>query len=118
MSSSPLAVTSPTDDVDYDPYVVDDAGTTVGAVHWLRKTDDPSVQVGLWQVEPGEFDKGEYVFPSNETIMVLEGEVTIELEDGRSFHMKTGDIGSFEQGTRSTWTITAPFRKFFVENYA
>jgi len=55
-----------------------------------------------------------YSFPGDETFHVLEGEVTIELEGGESVTLGPGDIASFTKGQSSTWTITKPFKKFFV----
>ncbi len=89
-----------------------------GAMCWLRQSDNPSVHAGIWRVLDGEWDSddNEYEFPSDETFIVLEGRVVIQLENGTRYDLGPGDAASFAQGTRSTWDLTTPFRKFFVEN--
>lgn len=96
---------------DYEPFMVE--GEQVGTVHWLRTESggEGVLYTGLWQCEPREIP---YVFPGDETFHVLEGSVRIELEDGGSVDLKQGDIASFTKGQKSTWTITSPFKKFFV----
>ena len=54
-------------------------------------------------------------WPGDETIIVLEGEVRIELVDtGEVVELKEGDIASFPKGARSVWTVKSPFKEFFV----
>jgi uncharacterized cupin superfamily protein len=92
----------------YEPFMVGDAA--VGEVSWLRVSDDGYV-AGLWRSEPTTFP---YEFAACESLYVLEGAVTISLEDGSSQELKPGDAASFPAGTKSTWEITKPFVKFFA----
>jgi uncharacterized cupin superfamily protein len=89
-----------------------------GSMCWLRRSDAPPVDAGIWRVLDGEWDAedNEYEFGSDETFIVLEGSAAIELADGTRYHLGAGDTASFAQGTRSTWEVTTPFRKFFVAN--
>jgi uncharacterized cupin superfamily protein len=89
-----------------------------GSICWLRRSDAPSIHAGIWRVLDGEWDdeNNEYEFGSDESLIVLEGSVIIELADGTRYHLGVGDAAGFTQGTRSTWQVTTPFRKFFVEN--
>jgi uncharacterized cupin superfamily protein len=96
---------------EYEPFVHE--GETLGEVHWLRVESggDGVLYAGLWTHGPGEIP---YVFPGDETLHVLEGEVSIDVEGGESVTLKPGDIASFTKGQSSTWHITQPFKKFFV----
>jgi uncharacterized cupin superfamily protein len=96
---------------EYEPFVHE--GEQMGEVHWLRvgSGGDGVLYTGLWTHEPGELP---YVFPGDETFHVLEGEVTIQVEDGDSVTLRPGDIASFTKGQVSTWRIAKPFKKFFV----
>ncbi len=95
----------------YEPFLVD--GKKFGEVHWLRTTSggDGQLFAGLWKHGEGTF---EYVFPGDETFHVLEGNVRIAIHGGTAVDLKPGDVVSFTKGQSSTWTITAPMKKFFV----
>lgn len=88
-------------------------GQPFGEVHWLRTESggDGVLFTGLWKHGPATLP---YVFPGDETFQVLEGEVHIDVEGGDSVDLKPGDIASFAKGQTATWTITSPFKKFFV----
>ncbi len=88
-------------------------GQPFGKVHWLRTESggEGVLFAGLWKHDPATLP---YVFPGDETFEVLEGEVHIEVEGGDSVDLKPGDIASFAKGQSATWTIKAPFKKFFV----
>jgi uncharacterized cupin superfamily protein len=96
---------------EYEPFMHE--GQQLGEVHWLRTESggDGVLFTGLWTHAPGEIP---YVFPGDETMHVLEGEVTIDVEDGETVTLRPGDIASFAKGQSSQWTITQPFKKFFV----
>jgi hypothetical protein len=95
----------------YEPFMVE--GEHIGDVHWLRTESggDGQLFTGVWRCEPRTIP---YVFPGDETFHVLEGEVRIDLEDGGSVDLRPGDIASFAKGQHATWTISKPFKKFFV----
>jgi uncharacterized cupin superfamily protein len=100
----------------YEPFLVADEPT--GLVHWLRRPGADGFSAGIYRVEPGSYPDGTpvpYEFYVNETIHVIEGEVRIDMDDGSSMVLREGDIASFKQGSKSVWTFSAPFRKFFVE---
>lgn len=88
-------------------------GKKLGEVHWLRQggSGEAMLLAGLWKCEPLTF---EWNFPGDETFQVLEGELTISFESGEEVKLKAGDLASFPKGAKSTWTISSPFKKFFV----
>jgi uncharacterized cupin superfamily protein len=96
---------------DYEPYMVGEE--QFGNVHWLRTESggEGQLHTGLWACEPGTFH---YTFPGDETFHVLEGEIRIEVEGGGVVDLRAGDIVSFPKGQKSTWTIKAPHKNFFV----
>jgi uncharacterized cupin superfamily protein len=96
---------------DYEPF--EQESLALGDVHWLRigSAGDGVLYSGLWRHGPADF---QYVFPGDETIHVLEGEVAIDVEGCESLVLRPGDIASFAKGQSSTWHITQPFKKFFV----
>jgi uncharacterized protein len=95
----------------YEPFEWE--GKPFGQVHWLRVGTEAEgvLYTGLWTHEPADVP---YVFPGDETMHVLEGEATIELDSGESVQLRPGVIASFPKGQSSTWHITQPFKKFFV----
>lgn len=106
--------TTPTSDIatqEYEDFIHE--GQPFGKVHWLRTESggEGMLYAGLWTHEPATLP---YVFPGDETMHVLEGAATIELEGGETVDLRPGTVASFAKGSVSTWTITQPFKKFFV----
>lgn len=97
---------------EWEPFVV--GGEAIGEVHWIRTegAEGATLNVGLWRSDPRSFP---YPFNADETIHVLEGELVIDLvESGEKVVLQPGDVASFTKGTKSTWTVTSPFKKLFV----
>ena len=82
-----------------------------GLTHTLR--EDASVQAGVWKA-PDDVEAAPFEFPHDETILVLDGEVAIEIEGGPTLHLSPGSIASFAKGVRSTWRPGPGFREFWV----
>ena len=97
------------DATEFEPEIID--GVEIGEVHRLRT--EGAHAACLWRTDaPATYD---YVFPGDESFVVLEGSANIELVDsGERVEVKAGDIATFDKGTRSVWTFTEPFRKFTV----
>jgi uncharacterized cupin superfamily protein len=103
-------------DVDtWEPFEVGD-GRIIGEVHFLRADEDGSFYAGLWRMPAGDLPEPfDYEMAMNETIHVLEGEVSLAVEGGPTLELAAGDIASFHAGTRTRWTIReTPFRELFV----
>ena len=97
----------------WEPCVTSD-GRTIGEAQWLRRRPDGwSHTALLWRCDPMTFD---YVFPGDETFIVLSGALRIDLEDGESVELRAGDVASFPNATGSVWTITEPLVKFTVHS--
>lgn len=66
---------------------------------------------GVFECEPS---KTTYTLEFNEIIYVLEGEVTIELENGSRVDLKAGMQAFLPAGHLSTWTFHTKFREVWV----
>ena len=98
------------DALEYEPDIID--GVQVGEFRQVSTAAENALEAGLWRSDPSIED---YVFEVDEVFLVLEGSVEIDLPDhGETVSMRAGDIGYFDQGTRSVWRITQPFKKFVV----
>lgn len=95
----------------YEPFMLE--GKKFGDVHWLRTTSggEGMLLTGFWSHEPAVLP---YTFFGDETVHVLEGEVTVDVDGGDSVTLRPGDVASFTKGQTSTWHITRAFKKFFV----
>jgi uncharacterized protein len=107
--AKPFVVAGP-GSTDYEPFMHQDA--PVGEFRQVAVADREGVlEAGYWRSGPATYT---YVFETDETFVVLDGAATIALDTGESVQVRTGDMAYFAAGTRSTWTITEPFRKFVV----
>lgn len=66
---------------------------------------------GVFECDPS---KTTYTLEYNEIIFVLEGEVTIELENGSKVDLKAGMQAFLPAGHTSTWTFHTRFREVWV----
>ncbi len=85
---------------------------TGGLVHLLRADD--AVQAGLWK--PGETAGStiELELIAHETVLVLAGTGTLQVDGGAVIELATGDMISLPKGTRTTWVVDADFKEFWV----
>ena len=71
--------------------------------------------VGLWRVTEPSTSPMYTSQLGDETFLVLEGEVSIDvLDTGEKLEFGPGQVGSWSKGTRTVWTIKSPFKKLFV----
>jgi len=77
----------------------------------LTQSGDRKVSSGFWACSPGSFD-WEYTW--DEFVHVLEGEVSIQDQHGRTYHLGVGDTAHFPRGMKTTWEVKRAVRKFFV----
>jgi hypothetical protein len=66
---------------------------------------------GIWSCTPGSFH---WTFDTDETAIILEGRVSVEMEDGVTLHLGPGDLAFFPSGQKSIWTVEETFRKVYV----
>src|SRR3989304_3548171 len=76
----------------------------------LSKSDDSRVVRGVWECTPGKF---RWNFTYDETVIVVKGRATVELESGETISLNPGDRPFFGRGQWSTWPIIEPLRRAF-----
>jgi uncharacterized cupin superfamily protein len=101
-------------DADLQPWPLPAEWITEGEPHAsgrvLAKSDDSCVVRGVWDCTPGQF---RWHFTYDETLVVVKGRATVELESAEIVVLNPGDMAFFRRGQLSTWTIHEPFRKAF-----
>jgi uncharacterized protein len=78
-----------------------------GTILW--KSADGKLANGIWECTPGTFS---WLHP-DETLCLVEGEVTVTPEGGAAFTIRPGDIVFFPEGTKSVWQVAQTIRKAF-----
>ncbi len=64
----------------------------------------------IWEKEESEFD---WHYDKKEICYFLEGEVDVELEDGRIIHVGQGDLVTFPEGLSCRWNIKKAVKKHY-----
>jgi len=64
----------------------------------------------IWTKEASRFD---WNYDSIEECYLLEGEVTVDTEDGKSVSFGKGDYVTFPKGLSCTWIVKKPVRKHY-----
>ncbi len=100
--------------VDTDEYELDEEAGG-GIVHHVFRDDD-DMQAGLFWAPLGPGQSEFFEFTQNESFLVLEGSVEIEIEGGPVFELQVGDMASIRRGVRCVWRERAGFKKFWVSS--
>ncbi|KJR41661.1 protein of unknown function DUF861 [Candidatus Magnetoovum chiemensis] len=74
----------------------------------IKDKDIPSWPI--WEKEVSKFD---WFYDSTEECYILDGEVTVELTDGRAVTFGKGDFVTFPKGLSCVWDIKKPVRKHY-----
>ena len=77
----------------------------------LVQSSDKLVSSGLWSCTAGRF---RWVFAWDEFVHVLEGEVVIQDESGKSTSLQAGDFAHFPRGLKTQWHVPKFVRKVFT----
>jgi uncharacterized cupin superfamily protein len=94
---------------DSDTWVPDDE--VGGQVQILFEDGDSAG--GLWQ--PGDhYSTAENVLPARETIVVLQGTVRIEIDDGPTLELTAGAVASMPRGARTYWQPSPDFKEVWL----
>ena len=56
----------------------------------------------------------DWALPATQVLLVLEGEARIEIQDGPTLELKTGDMACLPKGAVTTWHLTLPFKEMWV----
>lgn len=85
------------------------SGTPEATVSILWVNEDKTHGSGYWCATPGEF----YLHHPDETVVILEGRVTVTPDGGDPVDLGPGDMGFFPGGTRVLWNVHQTIRKGF-----
>lgn len=66
-----------------------------------------------WPIWTKEVSRFGWHYDSIEECYFLEGDVTVQTEDGRNAHFGKGDFVTFPKGLSCTWDIKKPVRKHY-----
>lgn len=86
------------------------SGNPVAKGKLLWQSDDKRIANGIWSCESGSFN---WNYTWDETIYLIDGEITITDDHCNSNTYKAGDLFFITIGTKTTWNITQPVRKVF-----
>ncbi|MYR07974.1 hypothetical protein GTV32_17460 [Gordonia sp. SID5947] len=89
------------------PDAPDDGGTEF---HVVRpgpdgRDDYHGARVVLSDFRNGPYEDPDYVFPADDTYIVIDGEIVMEIEGLEPQTLTAGDIASFEKGTKAKYSI-------------
>jgi len=101
-------VSTPLDSWPLDPAQVI-AGDPEASGTLLWKSDDSTLAVGIWACTPGSFSWTH----TDEMLVVVEGQATVEREDGDPVELAPGVLAFFPEGLTTRWTVHTPLRKAF-----
>ena len=79
-----------------------------GTVLW--QSEDKLLCSGVWSCTTGKFN-WEYTW--NETFYLVQGKISISIDNAESKEYNSGDLVFVPTGTNTTWTIIEPVRKVF-----
>jgi uncharacterized cupin superfamily protein len=77
----------------------------------LEQPGGVKVTAGVFAASPGVIRNP---VGAVETVVVLEGEVLIELDTGQEVSLGAGDITVLPAGVTATWTFKSPFKQLYI----
>ena len=89
-------------------WVLEGAPDASGAV--LSRSEDSRIIRGVWECTPGRF---RWTFSYDETLVVVAGRATVELDSGERVELAPGTMAFFGRGHDATWTVHETLRKGF-----
>lgn len=94
------------------PHPLDDVREGEPAAAYNELYTDDTVEIGVWEVTPGEF-AGDKIGAS-EVMYVLAGEATITSDDGTTLELRPGVSFVTPDGWRGRWQVRERVRKLYV----
>jgi uncharacterized cupin superfamily protein len=76
----------------------------------ISRSDDSRIIRGVWECTPGKFN---WTFSYDETLVVVSGSATVELDTGEQVELTPGVMAFFGRGHDATWTVHETLRKGF-----
>ena len=115
MNTSKTSIASTTvSETKLDPWPIDTTNILVGDAEAhgtvLWQSEDKLLCNGVWSCTTGKFN-WEYTW--NETFYLVQGKISISIDNAESKEYNSGDLVFVTTGTNTTWTIIEPVRKVF-----
>lgn len=85
-------------------------GNPGGKGQLMMQSHDRKQTAGIWECDAGKF---EYHYHWHETLRILEGEATMEDDDGVAHLLRPGDYAHFPMGVKSIWTVPERLKLLF-----
>ena len=82
-------------------------------VERLSQEDLKKRGVPGWPIWTKEGSRFPWVYDSTEECLILDGDVTVETQDGRQVTFGKGDFVTFPEGLSCTWHIKKPVKKHY-----
>lgn len=80
----------------------------------IRKpTDEEKAEAETWPIWEKEISEFPWEYETQETCLIIDGDITITNEEGEEFHIQPGDYVVFPQGMKCTWIISKDVRKHY-----
>ena len=82
----------------------------------IKKPDEKELEsrdVRAWPIWEKEVSIFDWVYDSTEECFLLDGKVTVELEDGSTVEFGKGDFVTFPKGLKCKWDVKEPVRKHY-----
>jgi uncharacterized cupin superfamily protein len=76
----------------------------------VEQQTGPVFGTGVFACDPATTT---YELTENEIIYVIEGSVSIALDDDEAVHLTVGDLAFLPKGHTSTWTFQTPFKEIW-----
>jgi hypothetical protein len=88
-------------------------GEPDGRIHFLRRkgSEGNTYMSGVFTVQPSVVRS---TIVLDETVLVLEGQARLELDDGQVLELGPGDVAFLAKGTKLHWHFLTPFKELFV----
>ena len=64
----------------------------------------------IWECEPSKFS---WSYNEKEICLIIEGEASIYMSEGKLIYLKSGDLVEFPKGLKCEWQITKKIKKHF-----
>lgn len=80
-----------------------------------KLTQDELKKMGVfnWPIWTKEVSRFDWDYDSMEECFFLEGEVELEIKDGKTLKFGKGDFVTFPKGLSCTWNVTKPVKKHY-----
>ena len=78
----------------------------------LSKEELENKGVFSWPIWTKEISRFDWTYSGTEQCYILEGEFDVETSEG-TYHVKSGDFVTFNDGLKCTWDIKKPVRKHY-----